>query len=1268
MKKTIIFPFIILIILNCTLSTVSGQKPELVLPIGHTGKINSADFSPDGKYIVTASDDKSVKIWEVKTGKLFRTLEGHTENVRSAVFSEDGKSITSISIYHCVKIWDVQTGAVLYNLKDNYFDNSSTVFRRDSKLLLTNIGDSTQIWDVSSGKLLCFLQNSPSYLQGAAFNPDGNYIIADFGVSGERKTYIWESTSGKMLNCIKVYYDEEGGGFRSRFSPSCAEDPGGGKYLIVNSPDSAAEVWESKGKMLYSIRGHAGPLTNAHFSPDTKFIVTTSRDNTAKIWETRSGNLISTLKGHDYWVSDAQFSPDSKKITTTSYDGSAIIWKCETGKILFRLNPNDYPYYARFSPPNPDDPAGGKYLITYNDMGYNVHVWETATGKMLGMVDGFVYDKYDTPFSADGKCFITSYGDKKVNIWGCSSGNLLHRLEGHSSYINNGRFSPDGKFILTAQDSMAKVWECSTLKLVRSLTEPLDSVYNSIDEQYFNNDILSSQYSPVCHDDPAGGRFIMTASGDDTVRIWESISGKLVLSLKGGFKNAQFSPDGRKILIMMNSSEESTLEVRETHSGKLLSVLNGDLGEFNNVEFSPDGKYIVSVSRFTGFPEEQKVRIWDTRSGNLLFTYNTDDKFVCAHFSPACPDDPEGGKYLVTGSLFNTNIYESATGKKLLTFGLNKLESVLFSPDGKYLIVASHDSTAQIWETNTGNLTRRLKGHTDWVTYAKYSPDGRLIVTGSADGTAKTWDAATGRMLQNIDLNGSTIYDINWKDSILISHDNSLLSFYNINRGTKIVSLIVIDQQQYIAFTPDMYYMAGKGAAGRLSWRVGMQLYYFDQFDLQYNRPDIVLERLWNPDTSLIRMYRKAYEKRLRKTGFNEKMFSPEWHTPEMKILNSETLSNTTDKSAVQLRICGTDSKYNLDRLLVWVNDVPVYGTNGISVIEEKTDSIVKTIDIKLSTGDNNIKVSCINEKGVESLKESIGIVFNPQKTIKPDLYIIAMSVSDYKDNRYDLQYAAKDGKDIASLFSSLAAPEGGYGKVFIDTLFNKSAIRKNFFKLKQKLSVSKVDDEVVVFVSGHGLLNKDLNFYYATYDIDFRHPEENGISFDELESILDGIPARKKLLMMDACHSGEVDKDEVPGLIASNVEKADNITFRGDVKEYSYKGVDAGAANSGLSSSTTLELMQELFAGLDQGTGTTVISAAAGKGYALESPQWNNGIFTYSIINGLKNMAADRNKDGTVTISELKDYSIKQVQLLTGGRQKPTARRESINYDWRIW
>ena len=166
--------------------------------------------------------------------------------------------------------------------------------------------------------------------------------------------------------------------------------------------------------------------------------------------------------------------------------------------------------------------------------------------------------------------------------------------------------------------------------------------------------------------------------------------------------------------------------------------------------------------------------------------------------------------------------------------------------------------------------------------------------------------------------------------------------------------------------------------------------------------------------------------------------------------------------------------------------------------------------------------------------------------------------------------------------------------------LLNKKAVKKNFFLLKQQLSGTKVDDQVIIFVSGHGLLDKNLDFYFAAYNTDFRHPEIDGISFDELESILDSIPARKKLLMMDACHSGEVDKDEIRDLTIAKTASSGDIVFRGNIREYDFRGNGMTISRSGISLTNSFDLMQELFTGLDNGTGTTVISAAAGKGYAL--------------------------------------------------------------------
>jgi hypothetical protein len=345
---------------------------------------------------------------------------------------------------------------------------------------------------------------------------------------------------------------------------------------------------------------------------------------------------------------------------------------------------------------------------------------------------------------------------------------------------------------------------------------------------------------------------------------------------------------------------------------------------------------------------------------------------------------------------------------------------------------------------------------------------------------------------------------------------------------------------------------------------------------------------------------------------------------------------------------------------------VPVYGINGMSLRNEKQIRGVplkKHLSLTLSEGDNKIEVSVLNSAGVESLKQT-AYAKNEGSPVKKDLYFIGISCADYMDSNFNLKYSVKDGRDMASQF---AGAKNTYGNIFIDTLFNKEVTREKVAALKQKLLNSRVDDQVVLFVSGHGLLDDSLDFYFATYDVDFRHPEKRGVSFDDLENILDSIPAREKLFMMDACHSGEVDKEEMMETAPVNTVSNTDITFRGNVKEYNTRG-NSTVTRPGVTLNNSFELMQDLFAGLDKGTGTTVISAAAGKGYALESPQWNNGVFTYSIINGLRTRAADKNKDGIITISELRDYAIKQVESLTGGKQKPTSRRESINNDWRIF
>jgi uncharacterized caspase-like protein len=225
--------------------------------------------------------------------------------------------------------------------------------------------------------------------------------------------------------------------------------------------------------------------------------------------------------------------------------------------------------------------------------------------------------------------------------------------------------------------------------------------------------------------------------------------------------------------------------------------------------------------------------------------------------------------------------------------------------------------------------------------------------------------------------------------------------------------------------------------------------------------------------------------------------------------------------------------------------------------------------------------------------------------------------------------------------------------------ILDNEAVRENILAARKRLAASTVDDQVVVFVAGHGMLDQNLDYYFVTHDFDRDKPPRRGLSYDQLESLLDGIPARRKLMMMDTCHSGEVDDEAMrappppPG--------ASGVKMTADFRTFSYGGEIQSPDRSG-------EVLAHLFADLRRGAGAAVISSASGAEFALESARWQNGVFTYAVLQGLTSGDADRDKDGTVQVSELRDYVVDEVHRLTRGAQTPTARRENLEFDFSVF
>ncbi|HSN61736.1 MAG TPA: caspase family protein, partial [Ferruginibacter sp.] len=390
--------------------------------------------------------------------------------------------------------------------------------------------------------------------------------------------------------------------------------------------------------------------------------------------------------------------------------------------------------------------------------------------------------------------------------------------------------------------------------------------------------------------------------------------------------------------------------------------------------------------------------------------------------------------------------------------------------------------------------------------------------------------------------------------------------------------------------------------------------------------------------------------KRIKKLGIDTTAFRDGYSVPEADFVNRDAIEYEIKNENLTLRIKGNDNTYKLDRFNIWVNEVPVYGQRGISLRTKHSNNFDSSITIKLSQGENRIETSVSNVNGTESYRMPLIVNYTPAIKQKEKTYFIGIGIDRFVEKKYNLQYSVKDIRDLSKKLKEK------YGNdIVIDTLFNENVTGNNVIALKKKLLQTTENDKVIIAYSGHGMLSKDYDYYLSTYAVNFENPVPDGLPYDELESLLDSIPARKKLMLIDACHSGEVDKEELEKL-KTNIAAATS-----EIK--GTKGVTPlftpGSKKLGIKNS--FELMQQLFVNVGRSTGATVISAAGGTQFALERGDLKNGVFTYSILEFMKDHP-------TATIAQLKTYVNKRVPELTKGIQVPTSGTETNTVNWNIW
>ncbi|WP_236612882.1 caspase family protein [Cesiribacter andamanensis] len=232
--------------------------------------------------------------------------------------------------------------------------------------------------------------------------------------------------------------------------------------------------------------------------------------------------------------------------------------------------------------------------------------------------------------------------------------------------------------------------------------------------------------------------------------------------------------------------------------------------------------------------------------------------------------------------------------------------------------------------------------------------------------------------------------------------------------------------------------------------------------------------------------------------------------------------------------------------------------------------------------------------------------------------------------------------------------------ELVVDTLMNESATAEALVRWQKNLQQAGVNDVVLVYLAGHGMLDPAGNFYFGTYDFDMAAPAEKGIHLDTLKALIAGSTARKRLMLLDACQSGNTEFYQLLGSGRPAGAAAGSVLASRGAREVGGDQSQPGLADPA-------ELLQEVF-GTIRGSGIDIIGASSASQHAYEGLGLQNGAFSYFVIRGLTTGAADTDRDGSISIAELKAYVTDAVADFTAGRQKPTSREENPYYNWRIY